>query len=237
MEKTPVPRSHSKGFMYLHSQTHIRTVPFNWKRFGERFHTFIRWQRLSISFFGLSEIQLLFYCNSNPRPSYICGQFSLFIYVCLCLCLCLVYVYQSRISSTHEFYIMINIVNKTKNILASKKKLLYWNGYNDIGGQSASWLVVIPTVHEWKRNRQHVSHTQLTLSEKQKLSIPIEHLLLPFFLSLGSARSIFPMICFALIRMQQPLYGFSFALLPIALWILVYILYITQLGYDAIFRK
>lgn len=164
----------------------------------------------------------------------------------MCVCVCAfvlgVYVYQSRISSTHEFYIMINIVNKTKNILASKKKLLYWNGYNDIGGQSASWCfgfihgvcVGMCVLDEWKRNRQHVSHTQLTLSEKQKLSIPIEHLRLPFFSRLDP---FFPMISFALIQMQQPLYGFSFALLPIALWISVCILYITQLGYDAIFRK
>lgn len=58
--------------------SHARIVPFDLKRFWWSVHIFIRWQRLSISyFFGLSEIQLLFYCNSNPRPSYICGQFSL----------------------------------------------------------------------------------------------------------------------------------------------------------------
>lgn len=80
---------------------------------------------------------------------------------------------------------------------------------------------------EWKRNRQHVSHTQLTLSEKQKLSIPIEHFLLLFFLR---PNPFFSMISFALIRMQQqPLYAFSLslsvALRPIALWILVYTMY------------
>lgn len=155
MKEKTEPRFHLKGFMCLqHSPSHA-WYSVNWKCFDESSHTpSMRWQRLSISLlflllFGLSEIQLLFYCNSNPRPSYICGQFSLLQHAdnafgWVCVRFCLVSVYQSRISFTHEFYIMINIVNKTKNILASKKKLLYWNGYNDIGGQSASWFLVIP---------------------------------------------------------------------------------------------
>ena len=110
-------------------------------------------------------------------------------------------VYQSRISSTHEFYIMINIVNKTKKHFGLEKEITilkwiqwYW------GKVRHGFLLLLlgAGVDEWKWNRQHVSHTQLTLSEKQKLSIQIEH-----FCSLFSVRSIFPMVSFAIIQMQK----------------------------------
>lgn len=162
----------------------------------------------------------------------------------MCLCLCLVYVYQSRISSTHEFYIMINIVNKTKHILASKKKLLYWNGYNDIGGQSASWFFVIAHGTWMKAKTKSKSTACIAYSintiRKAEVIDSNRTFASPFFLSRSRLGSIFPndLLC-PHPQMQQPLYGFAvaFALLPIALWISVHILYITQLGYDAIFRK